>query len=348
MLKKEKAASTVKAQDDPIDVVVLWVDGNDPAWQKEKAKYQPQTITDANAANRFRDWGLMKYWFRAIENYVPWVRTIHFVTWGHTPDFLKLDHPKLHIVRHEDYLPKDCLPTFNACAIEMSIHKIEGLAEHFIFFNDDMFLLRPLSQICFFRKGLPVAKGSEEIRAPRGKPFVAKSLYQNDLGIINEHFPKRKAVKANRKKYINRKYGIKSNFRTFLLELLSKNLFVGLTYPHAPAAFRKKTFTELWEAEPELLRETTAHRFRDHTDLNQWAALWWQIASGQFSPGKVDNVLYFADPWMIDTICGTIRKQSHDMICINDPVALKDAETTAQKIRDAFETILPNKCSFEK
>lgn len=331
-----------------IDIVVLWVDGNDPAWQKEKAKYQGENTTDANAVNRFRDWGLMKYWFRAIENFAPWVRMIHFVTWGHTPPFLKLDHPKLHIVRHEDYLPKENLPLFNSCAIEMSIHRIPNLAECFIYFNDDVFLLRPVKQECFFRKGLPVADGSEEIRAPFGRMLTWNAHFYNSLGIINKHFPKKEAVAANRRKYINRVYGIKKNFRTFMLERLSNNRFTGFGFPHAPAAYLKESFSALWEAEPELLRETTSHRFRDFTELNQLAVMWWQIASGNFCPGKVDSVLYTGVPWTADEICSTIRKQSHDMICINDPDEPTDFEKTSQMIRDAFESILPDKCSFEK
>ena len=71
-----------------IDFVVLWVDGNDPAWQSEKAKYSPQKTDDSNSANRFRDWGLMPYWFRAIEKFTPWVRKIHFVTWDTFRSFL--------------------------------------------------------------------------------------------------------------------------------------------------------------------------------------------------------------------------------------------------------------------
>ncbi len=331
-----------------IDIVVLWVDGSDPAWRKEKNKYQEIKTTDANADNRFRDWGLMKYWFRSIEYFAPWVRTIHFVTWGHTPAFLKLDHPKLHIVRHEEYLPADCLPTFNACAIEMSIHKIEGLAEHFILFNDDMFLLRPVSQERFFRNGLPIAMGNEKIVASFGKPMVWYSLYNNDLGIINLHFPKREAIRANWWKYLHPSYGFKANLRTFLLEKLSRNRFVGFAFPHSAAAYRKQSFCELWEAEPELLRETTSHRFRDHTDLNQWSVLWWQVASGQFYPGKIDNQLYSGEMWLADTICKTIRSQSHDMICINDPDIPTDFEAMAYKIQAAFEAILPDKSTFER
>ena len=331
-----------------IDIVVLWVDGNDPAWLEEKTKYLNTKTTDANAVNRFRDWGLMKYWFRAIENYAPWVRKIHFVTWGHTPDFLKLEHPKLHVVRHEDFLPEECLPTFNSCAIEMSIHKIEGLAEHFIFFNDDMFLLRPISEQCFFCNGLPVAEGYEKFEAPVGVPMVWQSHFYNDLGIINKWFPKRDAVRANRNKFIHPAYGFRNNARTLLLQHLSKNRFVGFAFPHSASAFCKESFCSLWKAEPELLQETTSHRFRDRGDLNQWVVQWWQIASGKFYPGKIDNGKFYAESWMTDAICEAIQTQSHDMICINDPDVPIDFEMVSRRIQNAFESILPNKCSFEK
>ena len=56
-----------------IDFVVLWVDGNDPEWRAEKAKYQGAVTDDSNSVNRFRDWGLMPYWFRAVEKFTPWV-----------------------------------------------------------------------------------------------------------------------------------------------------------------------------------------------------------------------------------------------------------------------------------
>ena len=331
-----------------IDIVILWVDGNDPAWLKEKAKYQEAKTTDANAVNRFRDWGLMKYWFRSIETFAPWARKIHFVTWGHTPDFLKLDHPKLHIVRHEDYIPKDCLPTFSSHSIEMNVHRIEGLAEHFIYFNDDLFLLRQVKPEAFFRNGLPVLNGSENLFAPDGRLLVWQAVYYNDLGIINKHFTKPKAVKQNRWKYLNRVYGIKSNVKTLALQHLYRNRFVGFEFTHAAAPFCKSSFEKVWEAESELLQETTANRFRSFTDLNQWVVQWWQIASGAFYPGKVDNALFSGNTWTADSICSTIRNQSHDMICINDPDDGTDFETVSGKIRGAFDTILPNKCSFEK
>lgn len=65
-----------------IDFVIPWVDGQDPTWRDEKSRYAPEGLVDDGEA-RYRDWGLLPYWFRGVEKYAPWVRKIHFVTWGH-------------------------------------------------------------------------------------------------------------------------------------------------------------------------------------------------------------------------------------------------------------------------
>ncbi len=89
-----------------IDFVITWVDGSDKAWQQEKRKFEPaggrQDASVDNAKERYRDWGNLRYWFRGVEKYAPWVRKVHFITWGHLPTWLNTVHPKLHIVRHED------------------------------------------------------------------------------------------------------------------------------------------------------------------------------------------------------------------------------------------------------
>ena len=121
-----------------IDFVLLWVDGNDPAWRKEKAKYSPESAL-ADAEERYRDWGLLPFLFRGMEKFAPWFRKIHFVTWGHLPEWLNTENEKLHIVRHEDYLPKEALPLFNSSALEIGLHRIPGLSDKFVYFNDDTF-----------------------------------------------------------------------------------------------------------------------------------------------------------------------------------------------------------------
>ena len=331
-----------------IDFVVLWVDGNDPAWQAEKAKYQGRTLDDSNSANRFRDWGLMPYWFRAVEKFTPWVRRIHFVTCGHVPAFLDLDHPKLHHVKHTDFLPSEVLPTFSSHAIEMNIHRIPGLAEHFVYLNDDTYILRSMPETAFFRDGLPCTYGGEYPIELVGEIGIWQHAAVNDLGVINAHFDKRTQVKQFGGKYANRTYRWQDNLRTRAVEKLFPNYFTGFKNLHAPAAYTKSTFAAVWTAESELLARTTAHRFRSAEDVNQWVCLWWQVASGQFAPFDTDNVVSCADADTVAGLCRIIRQQSHDMLCINDPETPVNFEGLSAQLRAAFETILPEKSGFER
>lgn len=331
-----------------IDIVVLWVDGRDPEWQIEKAKYSSPKLDDTNSVNRFRDWGLMPYWFRAVDNYIPWVRTIHFVTCGQVPSFLKLDHPKLHFVTHREFVPEDCLPTFNASAIEMNIHRIEGLAEHFLYMNDDTFIGRPLKPEAFFKNGLPCVNGSEQIIPPTDFTETARHMAINDVGVINNHFKKKMQLRKNQGKYINPCYGLRDNIKTLAVRIAYPNYFVGFKNKHAVSPYLKQTFEEIWAAEPDLLMNTSRNKFRSKSDVNQWLALWWQVASGKFTPSEVDNVSYMVVKVLIDEICDIIVNQKHDLFCLQDPDWEVDFDLLSTRLHDAFEAILPDKSTFEK
>ena len=82
--------------------------------------------------------------------------------------------------------------------------------------------------------------------------------------------------------------------------------------------------------------------------MNQWLALWWQVAAGQFSPAVVDNLVSDVTGDSIDTLCRMIRQQRHDMICVNDPSEQVDFEGLSARLNAAFEAILPDKSQFEK
>lgn len=330
-----------------IDFVILWVDGNDLAWQAEKSKYQPQKESENNSVNRYRDWGLLPYWFRAVEKFAPWVRKIHFVTWGHLPDFLNLNAPKLHIVRHDEFIPEEYLPTFSSHVIEMNIHRIPDLAEHFVYFNDDTFLLRSFQPEDFFRDGLPCTYGGEVPIELVGNIGTWLHAAVNDLGIVNAHFPKRESVAKYGKKYRDKRYRWKDNLRTLMLEKLHPDYFTGFKNLHAPAAYLKESFREIWEAEPEKLVSTCRDRFRTSDNVNQWVVLWWQIASGQFSPAIIDNLVASINENTIDELCLAIEKQSHDYICLNDPDESIGFEQLAGRLASSFSKILPEKSSYE-
>lgn len=331
-----------------IDFVVLWVDGSDPAWRAKKAEYQGKKIDDSNSDNRYRDWGLMPYWFRAVEKYAPWVRKVHFVTCGHVPAFLNLDAPKLHHVRHEDYMPAESLPTFSSHALEMNLHRIPGLAEQFVYFNDDMFLLRPMPETAFFRDGLPCTYGGEHPLELVGRPEIWQHAVVNNLGVVNRHFPKQKQVAQFAGKYANKAYRWQDNLRTKALEKLFPTCFTGFKNLHAPGPYLKSTFEAVWAAEPELLRSTTMHRFRSADDVNQWVCLWWQVASGQFAPFNTSSFVACIDGNTIDILCAAITGQQYDMLCLNDGEIPVDFEGLRERLIGAFETVLPEKSAFER
>ena len=176
-----------------IDFVITWVNGSDPAWQAERAKYKCESADASDV--RYRGWGLLRYWFRGIETFAPWVRKIHFVTWGHVPDWLITDHPKIHIVKHEDFIPKEYLPTFNSRTIELFFHRIPDLSERFVYFNDDMFLTKPVKPEDFFRNGLPCDSFGLDCVC-----FQDDSIgwaIASDIEIINRHYQLNDILRKN-------------------------------------------------------------------------------------------------------------------------------------------------------
>lgn len=330
-----------------IDIVIPWVDGSDPAWAKEMRKNLPKECSDRSSINQYRDWGLLPYLFRSIEVFAPWVRTIHFVTWGHVPAFLNRKHPKLHIVNHREFIPAEYLPTFSSHTIELNLHRIPDLAEHFIYFNDDTFLLRTMKQEDFFQTGLPCTCGTEIPWMFSGHIGIWEHAVVNDLGIINQNFPKKAALQNHGWKYTDRCYPWKDNIRTLLLQKLYPDYFTGFRNIHAPAPYRKEIFQQVWEAEPHLLHRTCLNKFRSPADVNQWVFLWWQVASGQFIPGLPDNLVAGINECTIDPLCLCIMNQEHSMICLNDPDEAVDFEALSARLHHAFDSILPNKSSYE-
>ncbi len=130
-----------------IDYVFPWVNDGDPVWRKTYEDYCTKTQSYLRLEQfhneRFRDWGLLKYIFRAIETNMPWIRKVHLIVSNKEQVPRWLDTTKVNIVLHEQIIPARYLPTFNSTAIEMFLDKIPDLAEHFLYGNDDMFPMNP-------------------------------------------------------------------------------------------------------------------------------------------------------------------------------------------------------------
>lgn len=340
MTKKTKNNSLSK-----IDFVIVWVDGNDIEWQKEKAKYDGSDIF-GNSDVRFRDWDNLQYWFRGVEKYAPWVNKIHFVTWGHLPKWLNINNPKLNIVNHKDYIPNKYLPTFSSHTIELNIHRIKEISEQFVYFNDDMFITNRVKPEDFFKNGKPC------------DTFAMNCIYfghdsaghfnGSNMEVINTEFKNKKAImQRDFSKWYNHKNGFKNIVRTTLL--IAWPWFPGFYYNHLPSSFLKSTFETVWSKYYDVLDKTCSDRFRKESNVNQWLFKFWQLCEGNYEVrnDKKAGECFHIEEKNFNDLCNAINTQKHKMICINDTPRTIDFENKKQSVIECFETIFPNKSSFE-
>jgi hypothetical protein len=335
-------------EDYPIDVVIAWVDGGDPEWRKLKASFQgtgSRTISD-DTDERYRDWGILKYLFRGIENYMPWVRTVHFVTCGQTPSWLNTSYSKLHMVNHTDYIPAQYLPTFNSHTIELNFHRIDGLSEHFIYFNDDMFAVAPIDRQDFFVGGLPVDMLALQPVVANPANEVMSHIYLNNTLAVARHFNKFETMKQLHGDYFNIHYPLKNYVYNHLERAFP--LYSGFYTPHGPSPLLKSTYQEIWEQEQTLLDATCHHRFRHDDDVSQYLIREWQKQTGQFVSENVDKSLgYFNISNDSAPITNAIKSGKRKLLCINDANTPVDFKKIKLDLISAFEEKFAGKSKYE-
>ncbi len=329
-----------------IDFVLPWVDGSDPEWQAAFKQWLPANTEGLDVSEaRYRDWGLLPYWFRGVEKFAPWVRKIHFVTNGQVPSWLNVNHPKLHLVNHKDIMPAEALPTFNSNAIEMNIGKIEGLSENFVYFNDDVFLVGDVTPEYFFTNGLP-----NDVAVTRYKNTqrgMMEGIVNKNVDIINQDFNKYSVMLRHFWKWFWPGYGC-HQIRDNILSLI-KPRFAGFYEPHSALALQKHTLEELWEVCPNLLLETTTHRFRSSQDISPWLFRYWRLCKGEFVQSRLPMFNYYIYNLNTETALFNNRSLKNDLkiITINDSIEYQDYRGLNKECRNFFNSQLPFKSFFE-
>lgn len=342
-------------EDYPIDVVITWVDGDDPEWKQEKLKFERSLTGDAlpsqsdssdDCDERYRDWDMLKYLFRGIEKFMPWVRTIHFVTCGQIPVWMNVNHPQLNLVNHRDYMPADYLPSYNSNAIEVNFHRIPGLSEHFIYFNDDMLITDKLSREDFFIGGYPVDMLALQPVVANPSNEVMSHIYLNNTLVIARHFKKLENMKAHPHNYFNRSYPLKYYVYNHLEKVFP--LYSGFYTVHGPSPLCKSTFEELWDKEFDVMDSTSRHHLRSGDDISQYLLREWKKQKNEFISANVDKLLgYYNISNNYMPIVKAITSQKHKMVCLNDANEPVEFDKIKSEIISAFEQIFPNKSSFE-
>ncbi len=365
---------------DSIDIVIPWVDGSDPEWRQafEAAKRSDTKsvaadsivatgVGENDSPIRYRDWDTLRYLLRGIERFAPWVRCVHLVTWGHLPDWLintatypdpfkspieghlaaPSQHPSaspsLNIVRHSDFIPAEYLPTFSSRTIELNAHRIKGLSERFVLFNDDMFLCRPVSPERFFRHGLPCDIARLSLIAPSSISHTVLNMTE----ILGRRHSRRESMRRHFGKWFSPRYGLANLLKT--LDLSVWQSWPGLTDTHMPQPYLRSEFERMWHEEGTILDATCRQRLRSPMGVNHWLIRYEQLATGRFSPvGFRDVRLDHLSEDRIYTIERYIRRQQYAMICLNDSPQLVDFEGVKARLIAALQAILPDKSRFER
>jgi hypothetical protein len=308
-----------------IDLVYLWVDGDDPKWQEKKRIFTGK-ISDASESNnigRYISNDELKYALRSAEKHAPWIRKIFIVTDDQKPEWLDVAHPKIQVVDHKEIIPPHILPCFNAFVLEYSLHKIPGLSEHFLLANDDMFFNADLTPDFFFEKdGFPIFRLK---RKPLGKwHYRLKNL----VGKKSGHYSKNVHDGA----------------------LLTEKKF-GIYYPGVPHhnidAYKKSDYQKaVEEVFSEQVKKSQPHRVRMYGDLHRSAFGYYSLAIGHGHlrfVGRRESIRILAHRHNFKK---RLQHYMPKLFCLNDSQRVKDEHR--KKIKPFLEELFPVKSAFEK
>lgn len=340
-----------------IDFVITWVDGSDREWIAKKKEYEGlRTEEKQNAGGkkekdgrgngtekadvRYRDWELLPYLFRGIEKYAPWVHHVFLVTDHQLPDWLDTENPKVSVVYHDAFIPAEYLPTFNSHTIELNLHRIPGLSEQFVYFNDDFFLTKACRPEDFFRHGRPVDEAA--LNGINGKDEEFASIQFQNISLMNRYYST-SDCRRHLWKWLYPGYGMQI-IRTLLL--LPFNRLQGIYNPHGPMALLKSTCKKVWERDRAILEDTCKCRFRSGQNVSPYIFRYEQLLKGNFVPHKrIRGYCTAADSLQrIERLMGRYR-----MVCINDAAMDEKHFLAAKKgICRLMEQKFPNKSRFER
>ncbi|WP_405653456.1 stealth family protein [Streptomyces sp. NBC_00019] len=280
----------------PVDVVYTWVDGSDPEWLSHRSACTGTGYHDeaANAA-RYLNRDELRYSLRSLHLYAPWVRTIYLVTDEQTPSWLDAGLPGLRVVSHKEiFSDPGLLPTFNSHAIESQLHHIDGLSEHFLYFNDDVFLGRPTTPQDFFLANGLTKFFPSTVLIPPGPP-------------CEDDVPVAAAGKNNRAL-------IEATFGTVISQKMK----------HTPHPLRRSVLYEIEERFPVQHHATASHRLRSPDDLSIVSSLhhYYAFHTARSVPGRLRyTYLDLTHPALAVRLGALLARRDRLVFCLNDTVS---------------------------
>ena len=291
-----------------MDIVITYVDGLDPVWQKSYEQYTNTPILE----KRFRDWGTLKYLFRGIEKNMPFIRKVHLVVSGETQVPAWVNRDEVDVVLHSDIIPQEYLPTFNCNPIEMHLHRIKDLDEEFLYFNDDMFPMKECKPTDFFRDGKGVIRVSYHLLALD----MFKQICRNSTRAAREAL------------------GLRPTFYFMRPQHICSPMF-------------KSECEELYDKVEPVIRNSIS-RVRTGENLNQYLFLDYMFLKGKLINERLSKKHFSVGITSSRKLQKFIMNPTRKLVCINDvKLSEKRYEKLRKTMLDAFEAKFPKKSKFE-
>ncbi len=309
-----------------VDVVYTWVNHRDPGWRAlwtQTVGSEPeQEAGDTRGLDRYLNRDELKYSLRSVAQFAPWVRKIFVVTNCAPPPWLDVSHPKIAWIDHTEVLPVEGLPVFNSHAIESRLQHVPGLAEHFLYFNDDFFLTRPTSPSDFF-----LCTG------------MSRSFMEGH-GSVNG------APDPQSPDYLN----AARNGRRLIEETFSRS--VTALHKHTPYALRRDVLLEMEERFSGPIGRTSRSRFRSIDDISTVSFLYHHYA---FLTGK--GIYASTDARLVKPQTPNYPLKLHEILvgadnpmtlCLNDGGGSGQVPYWDRYVVEFLHAYFPDPCAFER
>lgn len=301
----------IKTGEEGIDIVVPMVFPYGDGWLQKYREACYKYGRKYSIDERVRSWDLERYFFRGIAKFMPFIRKIHLILADEGQIPFWINREKVHVVLHKDIMPEELLPTFNSSTIEMWLHNIEGLSETFIYCNDDMIVMSPMTAEDFFVDGKPVARCKEQ-----KQPIVGEFLYtiKHALNIA-----------------------AKDNNVEFADDIILRD-------GHSYAPMLLSVLNETVAKHGDEMRESCT-TFRENKNINQYLYTYEMCLSGKNHDGRHPHK-YFTISSDYDKMTADLLRGDVGVACFND-AGIGDWKEMNNALYKVMQKVLGVKCEYE-
>lgn len=298
--------------------VLPFVDCDDKKWRESydiayKNYYNLPNVRVMS--ERFKEFGYLRYLFRGVAFCYPWIdETVLILAQpSQLPKWVNTDTVK--VVYHKDIIPKKYLPTFNSCTIEMFLPQLPIDSDYILYANDDFYPIRPLDFSDYFT----------EEGYPKLKYLIRKNsnlwMFADTCREMWENCCKLHNVATDSDTFKQPNHDIQPINVKMMHE--AADMYESFMYSHL-------------------------EQFREKHQNNQYIYANYARLTGKYEKSQRDFKYTSTSNNTVDEVSDIIRNRKHDMLVLNDGGLNHDIWVRNPQIIDAFESIFPEKCKYEK